>query len=306
VTATRASTSLSTVFYDSGFKGSPPANDSPRGIHYQHAEIELDHVLASAAMPTLFPARRVERPVEAKGWYTDGGTRLNAPIKPALALGARKVIIIAVHCPDLSKRAEGGARPDVLMGASELVQALLVDPLVNDVHTLVMINQLISASAGAGAVGPLQIPSPDVDREYFRTVPYILIAPENPYAIGRIAAKHYVKHYKGLKNIRRRHHSVAKLARLLDVDRKRDVVRGELLSYLFFDAEFADELMELGRQDARTWLSKTGTMNPWMTVHHPPVSDEAVHERDQAITAAELRSREPAPPSEVPAGDGQS
>jgi NTE family protein len=314
VVATRASTSLSTVFFDSCLD--EPRADSHRGIHYQRAEIELDHILASAAMPILFPSRKVERPAEAQGWYTDGGIRLNTPIKPALGLGAKRVIIIGLHCAELSKRAEGGDRPDVLIGASELMQALLTDPLVNDVHNLVMVNQVVRACVG-DSPPPHEVAYAAHEGVVFREVPYILIAPDNPYEIGRIAAKHYVERYKGIENIARRDRSVAKLARLLDVDQKEDFVRGELLSYLFFDEAFANELMELGRRDAGEWLRKTGTDNPWMTVHHPPLTIEAVNERnaqnerDEQIKASGPGSNGPGDgpdggpgaPSEIPAGE---
>src|SRR5205814_3300521 len=98
------------------------------------------HVRASAAIPTVFPAVRVGTPQSARGWYFDGGTRLNTPIKPALALQADRVVVIALN----SLRGGGGrGRPDALDGASQLVQAVLVDPLVHDVQTLATPNMTI-------------------------------------------------------------------------------------------------------------------------------------------------------------------
>jgi NTE family protein len=45
---------------------------------------------------------------------------------------------------------------------------------------------------------------------------------------------------------------VGRLGRILDVGES--PLRGELLSYFLFDPEFAKELIELGRRDARRWI----------------------------------------------------
>jgi len=59
----------------------------------------------------------------------------------------------------------------------------------------------------------------------------------------------------------RRQHSVGRLGRLLDVGES--PLRGELLSYLLFDPEFANELIELGRRDARRWISARHDLGLW-------------------------------------------
>jgi len=41
--------------------------------------------------------QHVERPPEARGWYYDGGTRLNTPVKPALGLRVDRMVVIATH-----------------------------------------------------------------------------------------------------------------------------------------------------------------------------------------------------------------
>lgn len=242
VVATRASTSLSVVFCDSA--GEPPPADMRRGITYEKtAALGVDHVLASAAIPAAFPAVEVSDPPNARGWYFDGGTRLNTPIRPALDLGARRLIVVALHSPRFGDAPAESGRPQVLDGVAQLLQGVLVDPLLNDLHTLTTINRLVDD--GPPAAG-------------FEQIPYILIAPESPFEIGELAARAYAKRYRGP---RRRRGSVARLGRLLDV--ADSPLRGELLSYLFFDPDFAEELMELGRTHARRWLAQPHDDGPW-------------------------------------------
>src|SRR5438477_2215302 len=142
VAATSAYSGRTVIFHAGG--GSPDA-DPVRQIDYVAAELDADHVRASGAIPTIFPAVHVPAPERARGWYFDGGTRLNTPIKPALALGADRVVVIALN----SLRSAGKrGRPEALDGASQLAQAILVDPLVHDVQTLATINTILDASVG--------------------------------------------------------------------------------------------------------------------------------------------------------------
>ncbi len=111
VVATSALTGRSVVFHHG--LDSPPRDDR-RGIDYVAARLAEEHVLASAAIPGIFPAVQVTAPQPARGWYFDGGTRLNTPIKPALALGAARVVVVAVTSPspgERSWRVRGGRTP---------------------------------------------------------------------------------------------------------------------------------------------------------------------------------------------------
>ena len=247
VVGTSALTSRSVVFHDGG---SPPAHDDIRGIDYAGTELGEEHARASAAIPGLFPAVHVERPGSAAGWYFDGGTRLNTPIKPALALGADRVVIVALNsiAPGPARLA-GEDRPDALEGAAQLLQAVLVDPLVQDVRTLAMVNELVEAGAG-----------PDGELAGKRRVPYIVVAPRERDSIGKVAMRVFRERFS---NPRGALHSpnVALLGRL--VAGGRDPAHGELLSYLFFDGEFGDALIELGRLDARRWVEEQHDDGLW-------------------------------------------
>jgi NTE family protein len=249
VAATRAYTSQSVIFCDSSDAELPPLNKR-RGIRYEPAELGLEHVLASAAIPSFFPAQEVTSPDRLAGWYHDGGTRLNTPINPAVDLGVELLIIVALHSYNLGagQRASACERPETIDGAAQLIQAVLIDPLINDVYTLVKINKLVRV-AGAGVSE--------------RTIPYILIAPQHPDEIAEIATCCFKDNYTGPHNIGRRGRSVGVLGGLLDVGD--NAVRGELLSYLMFDKDFANELIKLGKRNADEWLQKEHDNGPWRT-----------------------------------------
>lgn len=240
VVATSALTSRSVVFHHGG---NTPARDDRRGIDYVGARLEVEHVRASAAIPAVFPAVEVHSPAAARGWYWDGGTRLNTPIKPVLTLGAERVVVIALNStaappPGLA----GESRPDIFAGLAQFLQAGLVDPLVQDVQTLAEVN----VEAG--------------DRDHRQTIPYIFIAPRERESIGEIACRVFNESYRGFaKALRRR--DLAFLGRA--VAGGADPAHGELLSYLFFAPEFAEPLIELGRDDAKRWLSSTHDDGPW-------------------------------------------
>jgi len=240
VVATSASSSRSVVFHTQ--KRSPDRDDK-RGIDYVQTDLRAEHVRASAAIPVLFPAVRVETPSRARDWYFDGGTRLNTPIKPAISLGADRVVVIGLNSIAGRGRRPHDLQPDLAEGASQLVQAVLVDPLLNDIQTL------------AG------------ENRRRRPIPYVLVAPRAVDAIGQLAAKVFNRHFSGARGLLRSR-DMALLGHLAAGGK--DAVHGELLSYLFFVSEFTRELLELGRDDARHWLGAEHDEGLWRISSPPP------------------------------------
>jgi NTE family protein len=259
VVATPAHSNRSVVFHQGGI---PRHRDDPlRGIEYVATpKLGAEHILASAAIPALFPAVRVTTPEQAAGWYFDGGPRLNTPIKPALWLGADRVIVIALNAVAASRTAPPDHQPDFYVGAAHLLHAALGDPLAQDIRTLANRNALIAArlaaadgASGAGlAARQERQQQPGGLDEPVRPVPYIFIAPEDPSAIGEIARRVYRKHYSRAWKAGAR--DLWLLGKI--VDGGADAMHGELLSYLFFTGEFADELIQLGQADAQRWIDE--------------------------------------------------
>jgi NTE family protein len=246
VVATSALTGRSVVFHSGGGSLQP---DRRRGIDYVSTALREEHVLASAAIPTVFPSVHVGLPAEARGWYFDGGTRLNTPIKPALALGAERVVVIGVDSLATGPSALAGEqRPDALQAAGQALLGLLDDQLRADLLTLVTINELL---ANGGAQG---------ERKK-RQIPYIVIAPARRDEIAARALRVVREHYSGLLSSLRSP-NVALLSRA--VAGGIDGQHAALLSFLLFAPEFTGALIELGREDARRWLdARHDFEGPW-------------------------------------------
>ncbi|MGO9958151.1 MAG: patatin-like phospholipase family protein [Solirubrobacteraceae bacterium] len=257
VVAAPAYGNRSVVFHQGGI---PRHREDPlRGIDYVDTpELGPEHILASSAIPALFPAVRVSSPLQAAGWYYDGGSRLNTPIKPALWLGAKRVIVIALNSVAPSRTPAPERQPDFYVGAAHLLHAALGDPLAQDIRTLANTNALIAAGlpttnwTSHNHRPAARKHHPGGLAEPIAPVPYIFIAPEDPLAIGEIARRVYRKHYRRPWNADAR--DLWLLGKILDAGA--GAMHGELLSYLFFAGEFAEELIELGQADAQRWIDE--------------------------------------------------
>ncbi len=245
VVATAHATTRSVVFHHGG-----PALglDSMHAIEYVATPIAPEHVLASAAIPGAFPAVEIRRPRAAAGWYSDGGVRLNAPLVPALALGADRVVAIGLNSS--VTRARPSARPDAIDGVAQLLQVVLADQLADNVATLAAVNETLPAGSPAGPE--------DAGRR--GRIPYIFIAPSDRLEIGRLARDIYKRHYAGIGSLVR-DTNLALFGRIVNAERS--AIHGELLSYLFLAREFIDELIALGRRDAEHWLNAQHDAGLW-------------------------------------------
>ena len=243
VVATSARTERAVVFVQA--REDTPVREATL-VDYMREPLGDEHVLASAAIPVFFSSVRVGREPDAD-WFFDGGIRLNAPIKPALDLGVDRVVVVATHAPFRRPEQEtaGGERgtPDFADGMLELVQAALVDPLIQDLRNLGKINLL------AERLGPQRA-------EPYRTVPYLFAGPADVGRLGTVVTEVYARHFAGAVGSLRAP-DVALLTRLLGGT---SPAHAELLSYLFFQPQFVSEAIAAGPQDARDLLASG---DPW-------------------------------------------
>ena len=105
-------------------------------------ELTVEHVMASAALPMLFPAVRV-----GDEWFGDGGIRLSAPLAPAVHLGAERILAITTR---YGRTSEEAARPTIedypppSRVAGVLLSAIFLDLLDADALRLQRINSLVT------------------------------------------------------------------------------------------------------------------------------------------------------------------
>jgi NTE family protein len=246
-------TSLSTgdpVAFVSSRDGVPGHADD--GLRYVKARLRGEHVRASAAIPLLFPSVEISTPRRARGHYIDGGTRLNSPIKPALNLGAERVIVVGLEpfIPAVGRPASPRA-PGIADVAANVLDGLLVDQVAYDLRRLVAINSFFAEDASTGTSRAARAYRMARGHKPYRPIAYALVAPRRRGEIGRLAESVFERRYGGLRALRDLDYMA--MSRVLG---GRTRSRGELLSFLLFDPAFVSELIGMGRRDANRWLRR--------------------------------------------------
>ena len=222
------------------------------GLRYVATRLRGEHVRASAAIPLLFPTVQVDAPRSARGHYIDGGTRLNSPIKPALDLGAQRVIVVGLEpFAAASGRPVAPRSPSIADVASNILDGLLVDQVAYDLRRLAAINSFFVEAASTGTMGSPRAYRLARGRTPYRPISYALVCPRRRGEIGRLAESVFERRYGGVRALRDLDFAV--ISRALG-GRARS--RGELLSFLLFDPVFVEELNDLGRRDAARWLRR--------------------------------------------------
>ena len=245
VTATEIATGRSVVFVDTK-DGTFPSWANDPFVVGRAARIGPPHALASAAIPMIFPAVRIDR-----AFYCDGGLRLNTPLSPALRLAADSVLVIGLRHPRKAeeqdrlarRREESIGRPTYLLGKA--LNALLLDRIEYDIDRLRLFNAILES--GARAYGPAfleRVNEPIIAQRNapYRIVRHCILRPSKD--LGTVAAEclAHQSRSRGLRDWLSR--SVVRYAG------RGAFGEADLLSYLFFDRCYAEHLIELGRHDA--------------------------------------------------------
>ncbi len=245
VSATDIGSGKTVVFVESA-QPLPPWTPDPH-VRAQAVRIGPEHVLASAALPILFPAIAV-----GERFYCDGGLRQNTPISPALRLGADKVLVIGLrHAskpdPVASAPEEAQPYPGAAFLAGKILNAFLLDHVDYDLDRLRRFNALVAAAKEAGDEAyqkRLDAVVTKMRGAPYRIVGEYMIRPSCDLGeiAGKVARAGRFKGAGGGSGIRL-------LRRLANA---RGTNEADLLSYVLFDGEYASELVRIGFEDARS------------------------------------------------------
>lgn len=185
-------------------------------------KLELDHLMASTAIPGIYPAVHIHRE-----YFGDGAVRHAAPLSPALHLGATKLFVIGVsHNPRETPgpRVHTDHSPSLAQMTTHLLNASFIDAIEEDIETLGRINQIID-----------RLRPEDVATLGLNKVDVMCITPSK--AFDAVAMRH-------LDCLPR---SMRFLFKMLGATQTGG---GSLASYLLFEKPFIRELTETGYNDA--------------------------------------------------------
>ena len=189
----------------------------------ERAQITVAHLMASTAIPFIFPAARID-----DDFYMDGSVRRITPLSPALHLGARRLVVIAVG-QFFGQRADAAAIPPQYPSFAQIgghaLSSIFLDNLGADLERLTQTNRLLAL-----------LPAARLKRSglVLRHADAMVLAPS--IDIGPLALRYASRLPAGVRTLLRGFGSTRGTG-------------ANLLSYLLFDRDFCRVLLRLGYKD---------------------------------------------------------
>jgi len=189
----------------------------------RQVELNVEHVMASSALPLFFPAIRLD-----DGWYGDGGIRLTAPLSPAVHLGAERILAISTRTsnPVFATAGPDAPYPPPSQIGSSLMNAVFLDQFDGDALNLATLNGLVARL-------------PEEQRGPLRPIELQVFRPSQD--LGRLANDYEARLPKALRFMTRGTGTL-------------ETRSNDFLSMIMFQHDYVGRLIELGEADARAWL----------------------------------------------------
>lgn len=210
------------------------------------------HILASAAIPLVFPIIRINRQ-----FYGDGGLRQNTPMSPAIHLGAERLLVISTHFPETvipvgpSNPWSAEAEPRVGDILSTLLAAIFMDKLDYDLEQMRRINYLIGDMEKLYGPEALEKVNAARRKDYgkqaevhpmHKIVPFVIHPSQD---IGMLATEAFMR-------LLSRRETLTPMQKFFSKVMEGTPGRpNELVSLLMFDRDYLESLLQLGYEDAR-------------------------------------------------------
>jgi NTE family protein len=192
-------------------------------------DLTVNHAMASAALPIIFPAIRL-----GEHYHGDGGIRLSAPLSPALHLGARRILAMSTAYQRSDVEANvptvDGYPPSVQI-LGQLLNAIFLDAIEEDVARMERINAMIHKL-------------PPEQRDGFRAVDLFVLRPGRDLGVLAGAYEKYLPR------------SIRYLTRGIGTQ---ETDAPDFLSMLMFEPHYLSRLIEIGEEDVEMRIEEIAT-----------------------------------------------